>query len=113
MMLLCKILLLLLPIGIELLSPSIGCSECKFILIVIRLAEVDLWLMIEVELMGLAFITLDRLLGKATGALRMAVVPDHLLLALSHLQERMHVEALRILHHEQAVLVQEFLVRGN
>jgi hypothetical protein len=115
MRLLWKIMLLRHPtIWIELLSPAIGCSKCILILIEIRLAEIDLWLMIEVEL-GLAFIALNRLLWETTGALRVAVVPDHLLLAFSHLQQRVDVvEPLRVLlHHEQAVLVKEFLVRGN
>jgi hypothetical protein len=100
MLLLEILLLLLLTICIVLLSPAIPLSEWLLILIVIRLAEIDLWLMIEVELLSLAFITLDRLFRKATCAFRVSVVPDHLLLALSHLEQWVDVEALRVLHHE-------------
>jgi hypothetical protein len=80
--------LLLLTICIELLSPAISLSECLLILIVIRLAEIELWLVIKIELLSSTFIlvTLDRLLRKATGALRVSVVPYHLLLAFSHLE---------------------------
>lgn len=57
-----EILLLLLPIRIKLVSPTIPLELLLFILKVILLADINLWLMIKVELLSLAFITLNRLL---------------------------------------------------
>ena len=110
MVLLWKILLLwLLTIWI-ILSPGIPSTECLLILIEIRLAEIDLWLVIKVELLSPTFIALDRLLREPTCALGVSVVPNHLLLALSHLEEWVDVETLWILHHEKPVLVEEFRI---
>lgn len=56
------LLLLLLPIRIKLVPPTIPLELLLFILKVILLADINLWLMIKVELLSLAFITLNRLL---------------------------------------------------
>lgn len=100
-------------ICIELVSPAISIKRL-LILLVVLLDKIELGLVIEVELLtstlALALVAFWRLLWEAAGALRVLVVSDYLLLPLSYLQERVDVEAWRVLHHEEAVLVNKFLV---
>ena len=96
------------------LSPRIQLL-LHWILVVVLLADVDLRLVVDVELRAFALVRLHavRLLVEATGASRMAMLSNLLLLTLSHLQKWVDVEPWRVRHHEEAIFIAELLIGGN